>query len=59
MKLTRHELITHFIFRKMFHFWLIPSVEIDWEIFDKHNKWLHLYFAWLFWSVDLEWEEQK
>lgn len=60
MKLTRHEIITH-LTKCMFHFWLIPSIEVDWEHFSTRdygdNKWLHLYFRWLFWSVDIEWEE--
>ena len=60
MKLCRHALVTH-ITKCSFHFWLLPSIEVDYEHFKAvahgEHKWLHIYFAWLFWAIDLEWED--
>lgn len=53
--------ITTHITKSYFHFWLIPSIEADWDHFKNERygeyKWLHIYFAWLFWAVDIEWED--
>lgn len=63
MKLIRHAFVSHCVAKCVYHFWLIPSIEFDWEHFNTEKygdyKWFHLYFAWLFWSIDLEWEKRR
>lgn len=40
-----------------FHFWLIPSIEVDWELFDQWNGWLHITISWLIWGINIEFEK--
>lgn len=57
MKLDKR-FITHLNGRRYCHFWLIPSIETDYEHFKTKDfgefQWLHIYFSWLFWSLDVE-----
>ena len=57
MKLDKR-FITHLDGRRYCHFWLIPSIEIDYEHFNTekygNNKWTQLTISWLIWSLDIE-----
>lgn len=59
MKHKRHSVITH-AHKGYFHFWLIPSIEVDFEHLKNEKygeyRWLHLCFSWLIWGFDIEWE---
>ena len=50
--------IAHLDGKRYCHFWLIPSIEIDYEHFKTQDyedfQWTHICCSWLVWSLDVE-----